>query len=159
MNRIGFAKDIHRFAPNRKLILGTLEIPFDKGLLGHSDADVVLHALTEAILGALALGDLGSHFPDSDPQYKNIASSLLLQRAVELMKKQGYVIGNVDISLVIEKPRIAPYILPMRKAIAQLLEVAVESVSVKAGTKEGLDAIGRGEAAEASAIVLLRKVD
>ncbi len=159
MDRIGFAKDIHRFAPNRKLILGGVEIPFEKGLLGHSDADVVLHALTEAILGALALGDLGTHFPDTDVSLKDIDSSKLLEKVVELMRQHGYTIGNVDISLVLEKPKIAPYRLAIQKNIARLLGVTIDQVSVKAGTNEGIGEIGRNEAAEASAIVLLRKVD
>ena len=159
MDRIGFAKDLHRFAPNRKLILGGVEIPFEKGLLGHSDADVVLHALTEAILGALALGDLGTHFPDTDEHYKNIASSKLLEKAVELMHKHSYAIGNVDISVVLEKPKIAPYRTAIQANIARLLQVNLDQVSIKAGTNEGIGEIGRNEAAEASAIVLLRKVD
>ncbi len=159
MNRIGFAKDIHRLVPNRKLILGGVEIPFEKGLLGHSDADVVLHAVTEAILGALALGDLGTHFPDSDSRYKDIDSSLLVKKAVELMKKEGYAVGNVDVTIVLEKPKIAPYISSIQQRLATLLEVTSKEVSVKACTNEGLDAIGRGDAAEADAIILLRKVD
>ena len=158
MDRIGFAKDIHKMVVGRPLILGGIHIPFEKGLLGHSDADVILHALTEAILGALALGDLGKHFPDTDAAYKDIDSSLLVKKAVTLMKNEGYAVGNADISLVLEKPRVAPYIEKMRSHIALLLEVPVSSVSVKAGTNEGLGEIGRGEAAEASAIVLLRKV-
>jgi 2-C-methyl-D-erythritol 2,4-cyclodiphosphate synthase len=158
MERIGFAKDIHKLVVGRPLILGGVHIPFEKGLLGHSDADVILHALTEAILGALALGDLGKHFPDTEEQYKDVDSSLLVKKAVLLMKKEGYVVGNADISLVLEKPRVAPYIDAMRAHIASLLEVPVANVSVKAGTNEGLDAIGHGDAAEASAIVLLRKV-
>lgn len=158
MDRIGFAKDIHKMVVGRPLILGGITIPFEKGLLGHSDADVILHALAEAILGALALGDLGKHFPDTDAQYKDIDSSLFVKKAVALMKKEGYTVGNADISLVLEKPRVAPYIEKMRFHIALLLEVSVSAVSVKAGTNEGLGEIGRGEAAEASAIVLLRKV-
>ena len=158
MDRIGFAKDIHKMVVGRPLILGGIHIPFEKGLLGHSDADVILHALTEAILGALALGDLGKHFPDTDAAYKDIDSSLLVKKAVTLMKNEGYAVGNADISLVLEKPRVAPYIEKMRSHIALLLEVPMSSVSVKAGTNEGLGEIGRGEAAEASAIVLLRKV-
>ena len=158
MDRIGFAKDIHKMVVGRPLILGGIHIPFEKGLLGHSDADVILHALTEAILGALALGDLGKHFPDTDAAYKDIDSSLLVKKAVTLMKNEGYAVGNADISLVLEKPRVAPYIEKMRSHIALLLEVPVSSISVKAGTNEGLGEIGRGKAAEASAIVLLRKV-
>jgi len=158
MDRIGFAKDIHKMVVGRPLILGGIHIPFEKGLLGHSDADVILHALTEAILGALALGDLGKHFPDTDAAYKDIDSSLLVKKAVTLMKNEGYAVGNADISLVLEKPRVAPYIEKMRSHIALLLEVPMSSVSVKAGTNEGLGEIGRGKAAEASAIVLLRKV-
>lgn len=158
MDRIGFAKDIHKMVVGRPLILGGIHIPFEKGLLGHSDADVILHALAEAILGALALGDLGKHFPDTDAAYKDIDSSILVKKAVTLLKNEGYTVGNADISLVLEKPRVAPYIEKMRSHIATLLEVPVSSVSVKAGTNEGLGEIGRGEAAEASAIVLLRKV-
>lgn len=157
MERIGFAKDTHRLVTGRRLVLGGILIPSDKGLSGHSDADVILHALAEAIFGALALGDLGHHFPDTDAKYKDADSQLFVKEAVRLMKKAGFVLGNADISLVLEKPRVSPYIDAMRANIAKMLETDIANVSVKAGTAEGLGAIGRGEGAEASAIVLLRR--
>lgn len=153
--RIGFAKDIHRLVPDRPLILGGIKIPFHLGLLGHSDADVVLHAVSEAIIGACALGDLGTHFPDTDQHLKGIDSSLILQQTVRMMLSVGYQIGNVDISIHAEKPKLAPHIRAMRERIAELLECQVSQVNVKAGTNEGLDAIGRQEAIEAYAIVFI----
>jgi 2-C-methyl-D-erythritol 2,4-cyclodiphosphate synthase len=153
--RIGFAKDIHRLVPDRPLILGGIKIPFHLGLLGHSDADVVLHAVSEAILGACGLGDLGTHFPDTDQRFEGIDSALILQQTARIMLNAGYQIGNVDISIHAEKPKLAPYIRDMRERIALLLECQMNHVNVKAGTNEGLDAIGRQEAIEAYAIVLL----
>ena len=155
--RIGFASDIHRLAEGRKLILAGVVVPFELGELAHSDGDVVYHALAESILGALALGDLGTHFPDSDDKYKDIDSSILVKEVVSLMKKEGYIIGNIDISITLEKPKLNNYISEMRNNIARLLETDVKNVSVKAGTNEKLDEIGKGLAVKAESIVLLKE--
>lgn len=157
MYRIGNAHDIHRLVEGRKLILAGIEVPFEKGALGHSDADVVMHALAESILGALALGDLGKHFPDSDPQYKNIASSRLLEHVVNLMEKEKFHVVNTDISIHLEKPKLAPFIEAMRQTLATLLKVNIKQVSIKAGTNEGMGPVGLGDAVEATATTLLRK--
>lgn len=155
--RIGFASDIHRLVENRKLILAGVDVPSLLGELAHSDGDVVYHALAESILGALALGDLGTHFPDSDPKYKDIDSSVLVKEVVKLMHEKGFKVGNVDISITLEAPKLKPYILQMRENIASLLEVDVDFISVKAGTNEKLDDIGRGLAVKAESIVLLKE--
>ena len=155
--RIGFASDIHRLVENRKLILAGVDVPSLLGELAHSDGDVVYHALAESILGALALGDLGTHFPDSDPKYKDIDSSILVKEVVKLMHEKGFKVGNVDISITLEAPKLKPYILQMRENIASLLEVDVDFISVKAGTNEKLDDIGRGLAVKAESIVLLKE--
>ena len=155
--RIGFASDIHRLVEGKKLILAGVVVPFELGELAHSDGDVVYHALAESILGALALGDLGTHFPDSDDKYKDIDSSILVKEVVSLMKKEGYIIGNIDISITLEKPKLKNYISEMRNNIARLLETDVKNVSVKAGTNEKLDEIGKGLAVKAESIVLLKE--
>ncbi|MFA5421716.1 MAG: 2-C-methyl-D-erythritol 2,4-cyclodiphosphate synthase [Bacilli bacterium] len=157
MDRIGYGEDIHQLVKGRKLVLGGIEIPFDKGLLGHSDADVVCHALADALLGALALGDIGQHFPDNDPQYKNADSTLLLADVYQLILANGYEINNIDLSISLERPHIATYLLAMRKKLCSLLSIALDVMSIKAMTNEGLDAVGRGEACRATAIVLLRE--
>ena len=153
--RIGFASDIHQLVENRKLILGGVVIPFEKGEKAHSDGDVVYHALGESILGALALGDLGTHFPDSDPKYKDIDSSLLIKEIKKMMDERNYKVNNIDISITLEAPKLKPYILDMRKNIATLLDINLDQVSVKAGTNEKLDEIGKGNAVKAESIVLL----
>ena len=153
--RIGFASDIHQLVENRKLILAGVVIPFEKGEKAHSDGDVVYHALGESILGALALGDLGTHFPDSDPKYKDIDSSLLIKEIKKMMDEREYKVNNIDISITLEAPKLKPYILDMRKNIAALLDISLEQVSVKAGTNEKLDEIGKGNAVKAESIVLL----
>ena len=153
--RIGFASDIHQLVENRKLILAGVVIPFEKGEKAHSDGDVVYHALGESILGALALGDLGTHFPDSDPKYKDIDSSLLIKEIKKMMDERKYKVNNIDISITLETPKLKPYILDMRKNIAALLDIGLEQVSVKAGTNEKLDEIGKGNAVKAESIVLL----
>jgi len=158
MYRIGHAHDIHKLVVGRKLMLAGIEVPFEKGSLGHSDADVILHALAESILGALALGDLGKHFPDTDMNFKNIDSSKLVEVVVSLMEKEGYEVVNTDISLHLEKPKIAPYIEAMRQKVARLLKVEINQVSIKAGTNEGMGPVGLGEAVEATAMTLVRKV-
>ena len=154
--RIGFASDIHKLVIARKFILAGVAIPSKVGELAHSDGDVVYHAVSEAILGALALGDLGKHFPATD-EYKDIDSSFIVKKVVFMMLKKGYVVNNVDVSITLEKPKLKPYILDMRKNLAALLNVDVDDVSIKAGTNEGLDEIGQGKAVKAEAIVLLKK--
>ena len=155
--RIGFASDIHRLVEGRKLILGGVIIPASFGELAHSDGDVVYHALAESILGALALGDLGKHFPDSDPKYKDIDSSILVKEVVKMMNDKSYRVGNVDISITLEQPKLKPYIEDMRKNIAGLLGIDMDKVSVKAGTNEKLDDIGQGLAVKAESIILLEE--
>lgn len=155
--RIGHGYDLHRLVPDRRCVLGGIEIPHTHGPLGHSDGDVVLHALCDALLGALALGDIGSHFPDSDPAFAAADSATLTARVVELVATRGYVVGNVDITVHAERPRIGPHAERMRMRIAELLRCAREDVSVKAKTNEGLGDIGRGEAIAATAVVVLRQ--
>lgn len=153
--RIGFASDIHELVEKRKLILAGVVVPFEKGEKAHSDGDVVYHALGEAILGALALGDLGSHFPDNDDKYKNMDSSIIIKEIKKMMDERNYKIGNVDISITLEKPKLKNYISQMRNNVSNLLETSIDNVSIKAGTNEKMDALGRGEAVKAEAIVLL----
>ena len=155
--RIGFSKDIHRLVSFRKLILAGVVVPFEKGELAHSDGDVVYHAISESILGALTLGDLGKHFPDSDQQYKDMDSAIIVKHVVSLMKNHGYAVNNIDVFISLEKPKLKDYLEKMRTNVANLLEVGVESVSIKAGTNEGCGEVGKGEAVEASSIVLLKK--
>lgn len=156
MYRIGFSEDIHPLVEGRKLVLGGVEIPFDLGCFGHSDGDVVIHAVAESILGALALGDLGSHFPDNDPKYKGIDSTLLLEEVVELMTGKGFEINNIDIQVAISKPKLAGYIPQMREKVAKLLLTDVENVSIKAMSFNKVGPIGKNEAAMAQSSVLLR---
>lgn len=157
MFRIGHSTDIHQLVPNRKLILGGVEIPYEKGLLGHSDADALLHAITEAVIGALGLGDIGKHFPDNDPAYKNIDSKLLLHKAYLLAKERGYKINNLDSTIFAENPKMAPHIPEMRKVIAAILETDEANVNIKATRGEKLGFIGRGEGIMCEAVVLLIK--
>ena len=155
--RIGFASDIHRLVEGRKLMLAGIHVPANFGEQAHSDGDVVFHACAEAILGALALGDLGTHFPDNDNQYKDIDSSILVKRVVLMMKENGCQINNIDISITLERPKLKDYIFSMRNNLANLLETSIDNVSVKAGTNEKLDDLGKGEAVKAEAIVLLKE--
>lgn len=157
MFRIGYGEDIHRLVSDRPLILGGIVIPFEKGLLGHSDADVVCHALSDALLGALALGDIGTHFPDSDMQYKNANSVILLQKVATLVSEKNYLIVNIDIAISLEKPRLSPFIMAMRNKISETLGIELNTISIKAMTNEGLGSVGRGEACRATAIVLLKR--
>ncbi|HNY74001.1 MAG TPA: 2-C-methyl-D-erythritol 2,4-cyclodiphosphate synthase [Bacilli bacterium] len=157
MYRIGYGEDIHRLIAGRKLILGGVEIPFEKGLLGHSDADIVIHALMDALLGALSLGDIGTHFPDTDKQYKNVDSMELLNKVNRLIEENGYAVKNIDISIALEKPRLSPYLSKMVANLARSLRIMDRNVSIKAMTNEGLDAVGRGEAARAVAVVMLQR--
>lgn len=155
--RIGFASDIHRLVKDRRLILSGVVIPFELGEEAHSDGDVVYHAVSEAIIGALALGDLGKHFPDSDPVYKDIDSSIIVKRVVEMMKERRCKINNIDVSITLEKPKLKDYIMAMRENLASLLETSIDNVSIKAGTNEKLDSLGRNEAVKVEAIVLLKE--
>jgi 2-C-methyl-D-erythritol 2,4-cyclodiphosphate synthase len=155
--RIGEGWDIHALVEGRKLMLGGVEIPYSKGLLGHSDADALLHAITDALLGAAALGDIGTHFSDTDPRLKGADSAKLLHEAALLVRAQGFTIGNVDSTVVAQAPRLAPHIGAMRHSIAQALAVSVEQVNVKAKTAEKMGPVGEGLAMEARAVVLLVK--
>lgn len=155
--RIGSGFDVHRLVSGRKLILGGVDIPFDRGLDGHSDADVLIHALMDAILGALALGDIGGHFPPSDETYRGADSMKLLDAVVAMMNEKGYRIGNADMTIIAEKPKMAPHIPAMRQNIAARLETQTENVSVKATTTEKLGYTGREEGIAAFATVLLTK--
>lgn len=155
--RVGSGYDVHKLVPDRKLILCGVEVPYQLGLLGHSDADVALHALMDAMLGALALGDIGHLFPDTDARFKNISSLRLLAQVVELVTAKGWLVGNVDVTIVAQAPKLAPYVEEMRSKLAQALAVALECVSVKATTTEHLGFTGRGEGIAAEAVVLLGK--
>lgn len=155
--RIGHGYDVHRFAADRRLILGGVEIPFEKGLLGHSDADVLTHAVMDAMLGAAALGDIGKHFPDTDPAYKNADSLRLLSRVAETVAHSGYALGNLDATVLAEKPKLAPYIPEIRERLAAALGVDAGKISVKATTEEGLGFTGAGQGMAAHAVVLLEQ--
>jgi 2-C-methyl-D-erythritol 2,4-cyclodiphosphate synthase len=153
--RIGEGWDIHALVPGRKLLIGGVEIPFDRGLLGHSDADVLLHAITDALLGAAGLGDIGRHFPDTDERFKGADSIVLLTEAARRVRERGFRIGNVDSTVIAQAPKLAPYIESMCARIAQALDLAPAQVNVKAKTAEKLGPVGQGMAIEARAIVLL----
>ena len=155
MFRIGIGNDIHRLVEDRPLVLGGVHVAYDRGGEGHSDADALLHAISDAILGALCEGDLGTHFPDSDPKWKDVSSSQLLSHVVELAHERGQHMVNVDATIMIEEPKMQPYIPTMRQNIAEIMGVELGCVSVKAKTGEGLDAVGQGLAVSAQAIVLL----
>ena len=157
MIRIGNGYDVHKFAENRKLIIGGLEIPYELGLLGHSDADVLLHTIMDALLGALCLGDIGKHFPDTDPKYKDISSLKLLQHVWELIEDQGYSLGIIDAIIICEQPKMAPHIPAMREIIADACKADISRVNVKATTSEKLGFVGRGEGIASQAVVLLQK--
>ena len=153
--RIGEGWDIHALVVGRPLVLGGITLPFDKGLLGHSDADALLHAITDALLGAAGLGDIGSHFPDTEAQFQGADSAVLLAEAARIVRAKGYAIGNVDSTVIAQAPRMAPYIGAMRARIAQVLGIAPDCVNVKAKTAEKMGPVGLGQAIEARAIVLL----
>jgi 2-C-methyl-D-erythritol 2,4-cyclodiphosphate synthase len=153
--RIGHGYDVHRLVAGRKLILGGVDIPWEKGLLGHSDADVLLHAIADAILGAIAEGDIGRHFPDTDPRFKGADSSKLLARVMDLADGKGYRLGNVDATIVAQRPKLAPHIQRMRENIATVLAAGQDRVNVKATTTEELGFAGRGEGIAAYAVVLM----
>lgn len=156
--RIGQGYDVHRLVEGRKLILGGVEIPYEKGLLGHSDADVLLHAVMDALLGAAALGDIGQHFPDSDERYKGISSVELLKDVGKILQENGYLIENIDSTVIAQRPKLLPYRPQMAKNIADALEIEPDQVSVKATTEEGLGFTGTGEGISAQAIALLSSV-
>ena len=156
--RIGSSIDIHRLVEGKRLVLGGIEIPSLKGSLAHSDGDVLIHAIVDAIIGALGLGDIGEHFSDKDPRYKDIESTFFLQRMQELLKQEGYEIVNIDSLIILETPRLKDYKIKIKENVARHLGIDANKVNVEAGTNEGLDATGRNEAIEAHAIVLLRKV-
>jgi len=153
--RVGIGYDIHRLVEGRKLIIGGVEIPFEKGLLGHSDADVLVHSICDALLGAMGLGDIGKHFPDTDEKYKGISSMELLKEVVEKVKKGKFKIVNIDTNIIAEKPRLLPYIEEIKKNLRKILGKDV-SINIKARTNEGLGEIGKGEAIASQAIVLLK---
>lgn len=157
MLRIGFSEDIHQKEAGRKLVLGGIEFPKEVGLKGHSDADVVTHAVAESILGALALGDLGTYFPDNDPSYEGISSLKLLDEVVKMMKDKGYRISNIDIQVACATPKLSGHVMDMRKVLAEHLKTSVENVSVKACSFNKVGPIGKGEAIKASAYVMLEK--
>ncbi len=156
--RVGIGYDIHRLKAGRRLWLGGVQISYPLGLDGHSDADVVLHALMDALLGAAALGDIGLHFPPSDPAYKDMSSALLLRQVVNMLDAQGLRVENVDITVVAEQPKLSPYVIEIRTGLANLLCVALEDVSVKATTNEGLGPEGRGEGISAQAVCVLEHI-
>ena len=157
--RIGHGYDVHRLVEDRKLILGGVEIPFERGLLGHSDADVLLHAISDALLGAVALGDIGKHFPDTDPRYAGADSKLLLKEVVRLVRNEGYQVGNLDATILCQRPKLARFIAAMRENIAACCEIPVSDVSVKATTEEKLGFTGSGEGIAVHAVALLERID
>ncbi|WRP06726.1 2-C-methyl-D-erythritol 2,4-cyclodiphosphate synthase [Rossellomorea aquimaris] len=157
MFRIGQGFDVHQLVEERPLIMGGITIPYEKGLLGHSDADVLLHAVADACLGAVAAGDIGKHFPDTDPEFKDADSAKLLEHVWALVKEEGYELGNIDCTIIAQKPKMAPYIDEMRQSIATLLEADITQVNVKATTSEQLGFTGRGEGIAAQTTVLIKK--
>ena len=157
--RIGHGYDVHRLVENRKLILGGVEIPFERGLLGHSDADVLLHAISDALLGAVALGDIGKHFPDTDPRYAGADSMLLLKEVVRLVRNEGYQVGNLDATILCQRPKLAGFIAAMRENIAACCEIPVSDVSVKATTEEKVGFTGSGASIAVHAVALLEHID
>lgn len=159
MFRIGIGNDLHRLVAGRRLVLGGVHVDSDRGAEGHSDADALSHALADAILGALCEGDLGVHFPDQDPQWKDSDSLQLLSRVFWLASERGFHVVNVDATIILEAPKLRPYVLNMREKIAETLGVELSCISIKAKTNEGLDAIGRGEAVAAQAVVLLARTE
>ena len=156
--RVGIGYDVHKFAEDRKLILGGVDIPYEKGLLGHSDADVLLHAIMDALLGACALGDIGGHFPDNDSAYKDADSMKLLIRVCEIIRENGYTVGNIDSTVIAQKPKLKPYIPQMRENIANACGVDISRISVKATTEENLGFTGNLEGIAAHAVCLVEEI-
>ena len=157
MIRVGLGYDVHKLVEGRKLILGGVVIPFEKGLLGHSDADVLLHAITDALFGAAALGDIGSHFPDTDPRYKGADSLKLLEACGRELREHGWKIGNIDAVVIAQRPKLLPHVPQMRENIARALDIAVDQISVKGKTEEGLGFTGSGEGMAVHAVCLIEK--
>ena len=156
--RVGMGYDVHKLVEGRKLILGGVEIPYEKGLLGHSDADVMLHAVMDALLGAAALGDIGKHFPDTDPSYKGISSMKLLEHVRDLIAEKGYIVENIDATIIAQKPKLRPFIEQMENNVAETLGISADQVNIKATTEEWLGFTGREEGIAAHAVVLLMKI-
>lgn len=156
--RIGHGYDVHKLVHDRRLILGGVDIPYEKGLLGHSDADVLLHAISDALLGAAALGDIGKHFPDTDAAYKNADSAILLAKVGEIIREAGYAPSNIDATVIAQAPKLAPHIEKMRKNIANALSIDIDAVSVKATTEEKLGFTGSGEGISAHAVCIIEKI-
>ena len=156
--RIGHGYDVHKLVHDRRLILGGVDIPYEKGLLGHSDADVLLHAISDALLGAAALGDIGKHFPDTDAAYKNADSAILLAKVGEIIRAAGYAPSNIDATVIAQAPKLAPHIEKMRKNIANALSIDIDAVSVKATTEEKLGFTGSGEGISAHAVCIIEKI-
>ncbi len=155
--RIGFGYDVHELVENRKLILGGVDVPHEFGLLGHSDADVLIHAIMDSILGALALGDIGKLFPDTDMQYKDISSTVLLDRVYNVMVQKGFQVGNIDATIAAQKPKLAPYIDEMRAVIAKVLNTSIDNINIKATTTEKLGFVGREQGMSAYGVCLLQE--
>ena len=156
--RVGMGYDVHKLVEDRDLILGGVKIPYEKGLLGHSDADVLVHAIMDALLGAAALGDIGKHFPDTDPKYKGISSIRLLEHVADLLDEEHYIVENIDATIIAQRPRMRPYIDTMREHVAQALHISVDQVNIKATTEEGLGFTGSGEGISSQAICALEKI-
>jgi 2-C-methyl-D-erythritol 2,4-cyclodiphosphate synthase len=159
MYKIGFGFDAHRFSKDTKLVIGGVEIPFEYGLKGHSDADVLSHAICDALLGALGEGDIGSHFPDSDPKYKGMSSLVFLEETMTLLNERGFEIENLDSVIVCEKPKIAPHIKQMKETLSQVLGISVKSLGIKATTTDQMGFTGRGEGIAAHAVALIKSKD
>ena len=155
--RVGMGYDVHKLVEGRDLILGGVKIPYEKGLLGHSDADVLLHAIMDALLGAAALGDIGKHFPDTDPAYKGASSIRLLEEVGRMIDEKLYVIGNIDATIIAQRPKMAPHIEQMRKNVAEALHIEVDQVNIKATTEEGLGFTGKGDGMAAHAVCLIEQ--
>ncbi len=158
MYRIGLGYDIHKLTEGRDLIIGGVKITHEKGLLGHSDADVLIHTIIDAMLGALALADIGTLFPDTDPKYKNIDSTILLKHVYELIQTKGYAIENIDSNIIAQRPKMMPYIPKMKETLCQILNIEEDRLSIKAKTNEKMDAVGQEQAIQANASVLLKKI-
>ena len=156
--KIGQGYDIHRTAEGRKMIIGGVEIPYEKGLLGHSDADVLIHAIIDSILGALGKGDIGTHFPDTSDDYLNIDSAILLKKTMEMLTMEGYRIGNLDSTVIAQKPKLNPHIPTIKARLAEIMGIPQDSINVKAKTEEGLGYIGAGDAISAQAVVIIEKI-
>lgn len=155
--RVGISYDVHRLVEERDLILGGVTIPYEKGLLGHSDADVLTHAIMDAILGAIGAGDIGKHFPDTDPLYKGASSLKLLEHVMTILDQAGYEIGNIDATIVAQKPKMSPYIEQMREKLAPILQIDLSQINIKATTEEGLGLTGQGEGISSQAIALVKR--